>query len=193
MHILWVDLETSGLDPKNDGVLEVAAILTEGPELVEVDSLTAIVPHNPERVARACNGHVLRMHAKSGLLGALKTPAKCGPPLPVIDSDLAGMVLKHTASGKPPMLGGSSVHFDRSFMKVHLPVAEKVLSHRNFDTSTLIAAEKLAGFPEPEEEREVMHRALDDIQWSLKKAREFVRRLRITNNIVGMTEKDSPR
>lgn len=71
---------------------------------------------------------------------------------------------KHTTA-----LAGFSVHFDLSFLRVHLPFVAKNLSHRCYDVSAVKLFCRSLGMPKPPPEE--AHRALPDCEESMRHAR----------------------
>lgn len=187
--IVFIDLETTGLDPLTGSILELAAIVVDD-DLKEVARFETLVRPLPGP-AGALSPFILYMHGKSGLLAD-------------IFEDTANTVLRDTvprrhqaeqlvlawldevapaqAGAKPAPLGGSSVHFDRAWMKEHMPLLEKRFAYRNVDVSTFL---ECSNRWTPELSRSGMdpkapktpHRAMPDIQFSLDRLRAYKREL----------------
>lgn len=161
MTIAWLDLETTGLDPKRDSILEVGIILTTDTKLDEIARFHSLVRPMHLRGVEVMGDYVLNMHTKSGLLGELYDfdqridPGPHGHPLrdhiPApgrVELDVMQWLhnvsrnpadteadTKRTLRGIP--LAGNSVHFDRAFIQEHMPDLEALFSHRNVDVSTV--------------------------------------------------------
>lgn len=162
-RINWIDLETTGLDPEKDVILEMALVVTDG-DLNELDAWEGLMHVDDLRLSP---GAAL-MHAKSGLLDALAAAKTLhydgGTPTPVI-----AIMRANDSMGAP--LGGSSPHFDRGFIRRRMPWLHEHLSHRHFDSSTLVQAAQTWGLDLPDPEP--AHRAMSDIQRSIELARRF--------------------
>lgn len=164
-RINWIDLETTGLDPEKDVILEIAVVITDG-DLNELDAWEGLMYHEDIRLTPK----VARMHVDSGLLVRLdrahaeEEGMYTGTPTPVID-----MMRANQSLGAP--LGGSSPHFDRGFLRRHMPHLHDSLSHRHFDVSTLVQAAQTWGLDLPDPEP--AHRAMSDILRSIELARRF--------------------
>lgn len=167
-RIVWIDLETTGLDPYSDKILEGAIVVTDS-DLNELDSLELVLHH--DRDSLKMNEYVWDMHNKTGLVSECHSVNEHYD-IAYMDELFSGMVLDNFARKAP--LGGASVHFDRSFMRVHLPRTESLLSHRHVDTSSFrILSKGRFTVPKPR----VEHRAFDDIKASIAAARIYARAL----------------
>jgi oligoribonuclease len=160
---LWMDLETTGLEPIDDRILEVAVIVTDS-HLVELTSFQAPLAYRN----RIANDFVREMHTKNGLIGACATSPVTETEAQAIIVDLIGDF--DWPVGKP-ILAGSSVHFDRWFLAEWWPKMEKLLHHRHLDATTLKLAMDDAGIARSESESK--HRAMADVRQSLDFARAF--------------------
>lgn len=181
--LAWIDLETTGLDPKTGSILEVAVILTDDNLEPQHEPLQAVL--QPTRAGWAETGEFVRaMHAKNGLwreiYGADEprgTPTVLAGLATVSDVEMVFCdALRRMAASlafkleKTP-LAGSSVHFDRAWIGEHMPRLEALFSHRNVDVSTL---NELANrwstntwAMRPGVGAEVKHRAVDDLHASM--------------------------
>lgn len=173
---LWVDLETTGLDPARCAILEIAAVVT-GADLVPIWSWERVfwfayhdLWHDRELVAR---GHrepitpeVLAMHTENGLWNECAA-AKLGCGI----DPLLEMVDRTTWSDGRPILAGSSVHFNRSFLAVDFEEIIPRLHYRMHDVRALVNAAVDAGHAPPAVVGDVQHRAMPDVLHALDRAR----------------------
>lgn len=167
--LIWTDLETTGLNPDCDSLLEVAAIATAA-DLSgdEDDRFHTVVWWNGN--VEDMNSAARQMHTDNGLLEEVVSPD--APTLGEADVAMATwldeIAAKHSAERLT--LAGSSAHFDMGFIDKHMPRTRKRLHYRVFDVSTLLQAfQWWAGddlgrsqFPD-----EAIHRAQQDIATSL--------------------------
>ena len=65
-NIVWIDLETTGLDFENDVILEIACIITDS-QCNEIDSYTSVINH-PDSILNAMYDWCKHQHSKSGLI-----------------------------------------------------------------------------------------------------------------------------
>jgi len=163
-HFLFIDLETSGLDPKKDSILEIAIIITDF-NLRELDRFHSYVS-NPE----ITNDFVKSMHEKSGLAQALNKETN----FPTLKS-LQDHLLLLLDTNATYYYAGSSVHFDAAFMAVKFPKFADKISHRHLDITSLKFALRIKNpkFKDKSEKVFPAHRAEADIQSDLNFARKY--------------------
>lgn len=177
-HLLWIDLETTGLNASTDQILEVAIVLT-GLDLGTVATFSGVIrPQGDlDDVLGAAPPLVQDMHRASGLTRDLRSAQTS---LEQFDEAVAEAV-RSVAGGGPFILAGNSVSFDRSFIEQQMPKLAGLLHYRTFDVRTVQilmdlsgASEEYAETTEMIQEGMVVHRALDDIQCSISRARAAV-------------------
>jgi len=168
-HLIWIDLEMTGLDPLADTIIEIATIVTDsnleilalGPELA--------ISHPLARL-EAMDDWNRNQHSKSGLWRR------------VLDSevDLAtaeALTLEFLArwvpAGKSPICG-NSICQDRRFLHRLMPQLERHFHYRNLDVTTLKelcrrwAPDVYKGFS-----KDSAHTALSDVRDSIAELRYF--------------------
>lgn len=187
--LLWLDVETTGLDPQKDCLLELAMQVTQyDRELTEVgDPLNILFPMPNVRLD-AVDPYVLAMHSNNGLWAACRA-VKRDPDTDFKIKAWFNGVLAEQLAPNPACLprrapkvypAGRSVHFDVSWMKAKAPVAWQTLSpsHRVFDLTAINLYRNLADGPiEFTLTAESTHRALDDVRADIKYTRALFRPL----------------
>ena len=169
---LWIDIETTGLDPDNDRMIEIGWLLTEHHEIVEQTQSVLITPDKIAWELMQQDLFVQTMHTENGLLKDMETFGT------ILAEDAEDQILetldKHQIG--QPTLAGSSVHFDRSFIRNWMPRLDRRLSHRHMDASALrMFFDSVGYYSVGQKERETMHRALEDVEDSYELYTRYVR------------------
>ena len=181
--LFWLDLESTGLDPKQDpkqhGILEMAFILTEFRYPYRMVSRGHYLVNSPARLELLegrSNEFIRSMHEASGLTIALSFVENTTT-LPTIEQDLLQLSSVWPLEDKNAkvVIAGSSVGFDLSFLRQHLPTFVKRLSYRVFDVSVMKMVCRSMGMPYEDEKTDPSHRAEDDIEYSIQLMRDCVR------------------
>lgn len=172
--IVWIDTETTGLDPDRDRLLEIAVVVTRN-DLTEVSSFDIVIAPDEgvDATVDLMGAFVRDMHTSNGLIQDLASPAAHSPR--IADSLTAGAIDRITQGHQGPfLLGGNSITLDRGFLQVHAPQVFSRLHYRSIDVSGIeqemlrdgyseqIAAWR-AGFVPSD-----AHRALGDIRDSIR-------------------------
>jgi oligoribonuclease len=165
-----MDLEMTGLDPKQHVIVEIATLITdddlnlvaEGPELVV---------HATEDELARMDPVVVEMHTKSGLLDQIRASTIS---LEEAGAQTLAFLTAHLPEGKVPLCG-NSIGMDRRFLTEHLPEIENYLHYRSVDVSTIKELSR-RWYPEAlrnAPRKEVAHRALDDIKESINELQHY--------------------
>lgn len=170
--IVALDLETTGLDPRNNGIMEVAAVFLDRDSLQELAVFCQPVYPGAAELQRLVPG-VRRMHEASELLASMPLAASCDQVMRELQSLLQAQCGR-TGIRELTLLG-SSVHFDRAFLRAHAPEILPYFHHRQLDVTALKLARGLRGLdPLPCERAPVDHRALPDARHSAQYLREWL-------------------
>jgi oligoribonuclease len=168
-HLIWIDMEMSGLDPDADRVLELAIIITDA-QLNTVAEAPVLVVHQSDEVLERMDDWNKSTHAKSGLIDRVKASA-------LNEAQVEEQMLAFLSEYVPPRLSpmcGNSVHQDRRFLARYMPRLENHFLYRNLDVSTL---KELAKRWKPEImsglTKHGKHEALADIQESIEELRYY--------------------
>lgn len=169
-------MECSGLDPRNGHLFELAMVATTADaEYRELAHQSWVIGWDVDDAwlrARLAP-EVYAMHTMNGLLHEIPF----APPLADVEEAACKFVdfFGNPAPGREPM-AGSSVHFDRGWLELHMPRLAKRFSHRCFDASTLVRFARDLGHDIPK--AEPAHRALADVRASIQLARDVARAVR---------------
>ena len=168
-HLVWVDMEMSGLDPESNRILEVAVVVTDGQ--------LNIVAHGPVLVVHQTDEHMATMdawnqgtHGRSGLTEKVKQSTLNEAQA---EAELLAFLKTVVPASKSPMCG-NTIHQDRRFMARYMPALEAYFHYRNLDVSTIKELcrrwrpEVYKGF-----EKKGAHTALADILESIEELRYY--------------------
>ena len=165
--LLWIDLEMTGLDPKKDKILEVAAIATDM-KLEEVARYEAVVKVSSRLMKSRMVGDFWEKNKNSH--DALIEQNKTGKPIKIVEKELVDFIKQNF--GEEVYLAGNSIHQDRKFIEHEMPTFNKMLHYRMLDVSAWkIYFENALNkrFTKPEN-----HRALDDINGSIEELKWYL-------------------
>ncbi len=168
-NLVWIDLETTGLDPDSRVILEIACLVTDR-DLNELGDGIDLVVHQEGHAIGQLDPWCVKQHAASGLLEASRASRTS---LAEAETATLAYVKRHCLSGKAP-LAGNSVCFDRRFLIQHMPKLEATLHYRNVDVSSI---KELARRWRPsviaKQTKQSRHRALDDLRESITELRLY--------------------
>lgn len=169
MNLVWIDMEMTGLDPDNDRVIEIAAIVTDA-ELNILAEGPVFAIHQPDAVLDKMDAWNKGTHGRSGLIDRVRSSTVTEEEAAV---QMTAFLKQYVPAGKSPMCG-NSICQDRRFMARHMPSLEQFFHYRNVDVSTIKELcrrwkpELINGF-----KKHQMHTALADIRESVEELRYY--------------------
>ena len=162
-NLLWVDIETTGLD-ENDGViLEIAAAITDSK--LKIKSFFHKLVKQPESFK--ITTFAAYIHAQNELISEILHRATYT--IEEVDAAFYIWLNKHNAKGL--YLAGSNPSFDRRWLNVHMPKSATIPHYRHFDMNTIYA------YLDKNKNEIETHRAQADIERDISKLKEFRRML----------------
>lgn len=168
-HLVWMDLEMSGLDPEKERILEIATIVTDS-SLNIVEEGPVVCIKQGQRLIDAMDDWNTSHHNASGLVDRI---SKEGVSEARAEQLTLDFLRQHIEAGVSPLCG-NSVGQDRRFLVKYMPELETFLHYRNLDVSTVKELcvrwrPDLAGGVK----KKNAHRALDDIRESIDELRFY--------------------
>ena len=173
-RFVWLDLETSGLDPKKCRILEVGCKITDV-HLKTVAEMTALTLSRSwvEHVRAKSVPFVQEMHHKNGLWAELESRENDSPGVYDVQDELLSFIDEHAPEpdgvAAPLLCGASLANLEFPFLREYMPRVVKALSYRCIDVSQLREMMKmyrpdlLANIPVKRD----MHRPMPDLEDSI--------------------------
>ena len=171
--LLWIDLEMTGLDPKADRILEVAAIATDW-NFEELATYEAVVKVGPRLMKKRMVGEFWEKFAN--VRDALMAQNDSGKNGRTVENELLEFIETHFDTDKKILLAGNSIHQDRKFIENEWPRLDKKLHYRMLDVSAwkvVFEGKYKKKFAKPE-----AHRALEDIRGSIEELQYYLKKIK---------------
>ena len=131
-HLIWLDMEMTGLDPERERIIELAMIVTDN-DLVTVAESPVWVVHQSAVQLDAMDDWNKATHGRSGLLDRVKSSTLDEA---MVEAQALAFMQDYVPKAASPMCG-NSIGQDRRFMVRYMPQLEAWFHYRNLDVSTL--------------------------------------------------------
>lgn len=168
-HLIWIDLEMTGLSPEADRIIEIATLVTDSALNILAEGPVLAV-HQSDRLLNGMDEWNTRQHGGSGLVARVRA-SQTGEA--EAEAATLAFLAEWVPEGASPMCG-NSICQDRRFMARLMPTLEDFFHYRNLDVSSLKelarrwAPEVYKGF-----NKDSSHLALDDIRDSIAELRYY--------------------
>ena len=167
-HLVWMDLEMTGLDPEENTILEIATLITDF-NLNIVAEGPVIAIHQTDELLDSMDEWNTNCHTKTGLTDRVKKS----------DIDMKGAELltldfikKHVDKNTSPLCG-NTIWQDRRFLIKYMPELENYCHYRNIDVSS-IKELYTRWYPNlPVFEKAKVHSAMKDITESVDELKYY--------------------
>jgi oligoribonuclease len=168
-HLIWIDLEMTGLDTDRDHIIEIATIVTdENLNILAEGPVLAV--HQPDVILNAMDEWNTRQHGQSGLIERVRQSSLSTRD---VELEVLAFLQKWVDPKKSPMCG-NSICQDRRFMHRLMPELEQFFHYRNLDVSSI---KELARRWRPEImaglKKDSSHLALDDVRDSIRELKYY--------------------
>jgi oligoribonuclease len=178
-RVLWIDLEMTGLDPKEDRILEVGAIVTDW-DFKEIASYEAAVQVGPRLVEKrmkkgpAASFWESVPETRDALIAQ---NLKDGRSARTVENELLEFIDTHFAKDTPVLLGGNSIHMDRKFIENEWHRLDNRLHYRMLDVSAWKVV--FNGKYGKKFAKSEAHRAIDDIRGSIAELKYYLGKIKL--------------
>ena len=168
-HLIWIDMEMTGLNPDVDRIIEVALVVTDG-NLDVVAEAPVWVVHQDDAVLDGIDAWNKGTHGRSGLIDKVKASTLTDA---AVEAQALEFLREHVPARISPM-SGNSICQDRRFLARWMPALENWFHYRNLDVSTLKELcrrwkpELMKGIP-----KEGKHEALADVYESIEELKYY--------------------
>ena len=168
-HLIWIDLEMTGLNPDTDLIIEIATVITDK-NLNILAQGPVLAVHQTNEVLAAMDDWNQTHHGQSGLINRVKASTINNAEAEQLTIEF----LKRWVPENTSPICGNSIGQDRRFLYRHMPKLEAYFHYRSIDVSTL---KELAARWAPKIKdgfnKESTHQALDDIIESIEELRYY--------------------
>ena len=168
-HLIWIDLEMTGLNPDSDLIIEIATVVTDK-DLNILAQGPVLAVHQSDATLAAMDDWNQKHHGESGLIDRVKAST-------INETEAERLTIEFLKQWVPENTSpicGNSIGQDRRFLYRYMPKLEAYFHYRNIDVSTL---KELAARWAPEVKngfnKESTHQALDDIMESIEELRYY--------------------
>jgi oligoribonuclease len=168
-HLIWIDLEMTGLDTDRDSILEIATVVTDSRLNVLAEGPEFAIAHSLETL-EAMDDWNRNQHRRSGLWDrVVSSDVSIGQ----AEAKTVEFLLQWLPANASPMCG-NSICQDRRFLHRLMPRLERYFHYRNLDVSTL---KELARRWAPQVldgvKKQSSHTALSDVHDSIAELRHY--------------------
>lgn len=173
--LLWIDIETTGLCPSKDKILQIACVLT---------TFDLSINHTFPELTLSCDNAILismdpwclKTHDESGLLDKVVIS---DIDIQAAENNIISIINQHIGLKDKLYIAGNSVHFDKHFIDHHMPQLANRLSHKIVDVSSfeLVYRNLFKNIHDNSPKKQYTHTALNDILESIEEYRHYIKRL----------------
>ncbi len=168
-HLIWLDLEMTGLDLEKNKIIEIAVVITDNQlEIVAEGPIIAI--HQADEFILNMDDWCTKQHTKTGLV---KRVQESTIDEAAAEATILEFVMTYVPPSKSPMCG-NSICMDRLFLYQYMPKLEQYFHYRNLDVSTVKElAKHWAPHIAKQFKKKTLHLAMDDIKESIAELKHY--------------------
>ncbi|PIL33383.1 hypothetical protein GSI_04003 [Ganoderma sinense ZZ0214-1] len=175
----------TGLNPRTDKILEIAVLITNG-NLETVDEGISYIVKTDKEVLDKMDEWCQNTHGASGLTQAcINSPHTKD----FVQQQVLDYIKKWIPKDRIGVLAGNSVHVDRAFLAEEMPKIVEWLHYRIVDVSSIKElARRWYRTSKNASPKEPAHRALDDIQGSIRELKWYRENLFLPPSLAPVVE-----
>ncbi len=168
-HLIWIDLEMTGLEPETDSIIEIATVVTDKELNILAEGPVLAIRQTKEKMD-GMDAWNQKHHGQSGLIERVLNSSLNEA---AVEEETLAFLKQWLPAGASPMCG-NSICQDRRFMAKTMPKLEAFFHYRNLDVSTLKelakrwAPEIMKGLT-----KKSTHQALDDVIESIDELKYY--------------------
>lgn len=167
-NLIWIDLEFSGLDFKNNDILEIATIVTDK-DLNILEKGPNIAIKTKKDILESMDDWNKKTHSNSGLV------TKClesSTALKEAENETLDFLKKWTQKGESPICG-NSIGQDKRMLLKYMPELSEHFHYRVIDVSTIKELSQRWDLGLEKFKKEETHTALHDIEESIEELKYY--------------------
>jgi len=172
-ELVWIDCEMTGLDLGSDRLIEIAALVTDADLNVLGDGVDVVI-HADDAALNGMVDVVARMHRSSGLTEEVRASTI---DVATAEELVLDYIREFVPQAKTAPLAGNSIATDRGFLARDMPTLDNYLHYRMIDVSSIkeLCRRWYPKIYYGQPEKGLAHRALADIQESIRELRYYRR------------------
>ena len=163
----------TGLDLKSDRLIEIAALVTDA-DLNVIGEGVDVVIHTDDAALDGMVDVVAKMHRSSGLTEEVRASTI---DVATAEAMVMDYIRSHVPQARTAPLAGNSIATDRGFLTRDMPTLDDYLHYRMIDVSSIkeLCRRWYPKIYYGQPEKGLAHRALADIQESIRELRYYRR------------------
>jgi len=168
-HLIWIDLEMTGLNPETDRIIEIATIVTDSALNIVAEGPNLAIKQADELLAGMDSWNT-KHHGESGLTKRVKEST-----ITEWHAEQQTLAfLGHYLDAKVSPMCGNSVWQDRRFLNRYMPQLDAFFHYRMIDVSTIKELARRWAKPLYDgHKKDSKHLALDDVKDSIAELKYY--------------------
>ncbi len=131
-NLVWLDCEMTGLDPKENRLIEIAVVVTNADLSIRIEGPEIAIYQSEIQLAKMDKWN-RNTHGNSGLTAKVRaSKIRTGQ----AEAQVVDFLKHYVPAGKSPLCG-NTIGQDRKFLDRYMPKLEAFFHYRNLDVSTL--------------------------------------------------------